>query len=180
MPPGWTRSTAGLSRSTGGWSSGRRERPWVHAAHHQEQEPPACGESDRVVVYAGRTADRLEPIAIRRASEADPGEGWTSSPSGRSGRPGHLHAMRGRLHESGGFRDDRDAVRRTSADDRGACLYINKRIENQAQAERMAKAELRDKNRKEQTASLSGMGDTRFRRAPCWTFRDGAASTRST
>ena len=45
----------------------------------------------------------------------------------------------------------------------GRVLYINKRIENQAQAERMAKAELRDKNRKEQTASLSGMGDTRFR-----------------
>lgn len=45
----------------------------------------------------------------------------------------------------------------------GRVLYINKRIENQAQAERMAKAELRDKNRKEQTGSLSGMGDTRFR-----------------
>lgn len=45
----------------------------------------------------------------------------------------------------------------------GRVLYINKRIENQAQAERMAKAELRDKNRKEQTASLSGMGDTRLR-----------------
>ena len=31
--------------------------------------------SDRVVVYAGQTADQLEPIAIKRAGEAEPGEG---------------------------------------------------------------------------------------------------------
>ena len=31
--------------------------------------------SDRVVVYAGQTADRLEPIAVKRATEAEPGDG---------------------------------------------------------------------------------------------------------
>ena len=41
----------------------------------KEQGLRLAVKSDRVVVYAGQTADRLEPIAIRRASEADPGEG---------------------------------------------------------------------------------------------------------
>ena len=44
----------------------------------------------------------------------------------------------------------------------GKTLTINKRIENPAQAERVAKAELRSKNCKEMTGSLDGMGDTRL------------------
>ncbi|MFR3458802.1 MAG: hypothetical protein ACLTTU_11140 [Bilophila wadsworthia] len=40
--------------------------------------------SDRVVVYAGQTADRLEPIAIRRASESRPRRGLDFSPSGQA------------------------------------------------------------------------------------------------
>ena len=50
----------------------------------KEQGLRLAVKSDRVVVYAGQTADQLEPIAIRRAT---PARGWTSSPSGRSGRP---------------------------------------------------------------------------------------------
>ena len=44
----------------------------------------------------------------------------------------------------------------------GKVLNLNQRIENPAQAERVAKAELRAKNCNEMTGSLEGMGDTRL------------------
>ena len=44
----------------------------------------------------------------------------------------------------------------------GKVLTINKRVEHPAQAERLARAELRDKNSQEITGSFSGMGDTRM------------------
>ena len=77
----------------------------------KEQGLRLAVKSDRVVVYAGQTADQLEPIGL----PVLPGE---------ADDRGHLHAMRRRLHESGGFRDDRDAVRAEyPADDRARALH---------------------------------------------------------
>lgn len=130
----------------------------------KEQGLRLAVKSDRVVVYAGQTADRLEPIAIRRASEADPGEGldFQSFRAKRTTEGIYTQCVVGYTKAA-----DSETIETQYEPNipptTGRVLYINKRIENQAQAERMAKAELRDKNRKEQTASLSGMGDTRFR-----------------
>ena len=130
----------------------------------KEQGLRLAVKSDRVVVYAGQTADQLEPIAIRRASEADPGEGldFQSFRAKRTTEGIYTQCVVGYTKAA-----DSETIETQYEPNipptTGRVLYINKRIENQAQAERMAKAELRDKNRKEQTASLSGMGDTRFR-----------------
>ena len=130
----------------------------------KEQGLRLAVKSDRVVVYAGQTADQLEPIAIRRASEADPGEGldFQSFRAKRTTEGIYTQCVVGYTKAA-----DSETIETQYEPNipptTGRVLYINKRIENQAQAERMAKAELRDRNRKEQTASLSGMGDTRFR-----------------
>lgn len=120
--------------------------------------------SDRVVVYAGQTADRLEPLPVRRASGAEAGEGpdFQSFRAKRTTAGIYTQCVVGYTKST-----DSETIQNSYEPEipptTGRVLYINKRIENQAQAERMAKAELRDKNRKEQTASLSGMGDTRYR-----------------
>lgn len=120
--------------------------------------------SDRMIVCAGQTAGQPGPIAIRRMPEANPGE-RSDSQSFRVKRTAesiYTQCVVGYAKTA-----DSETIETQYEPSIppmiGRVLYINKRVEGQAQAERMAKAELRDKNRKEQTVSLSGTGDTRFR-----------------
>lgn len=125
-----------------------------------EQGLKLAVKSDRVVVYAGQAADQLEPIQLRRLQPGDPD--FREFSAKRTTEGIYTQCVVGYTKAA-----DTETIENKYEPQipptTGKVLYINKRIENQAQAERMAKAALRDKNRKEQTGSLSGMGDTRFR-----------------
>ena len=105
----------------------------------KEQGLRLAVKSDRVVVYAGQTADQLEPIAIRRASEADPGEGldFQSFRAKRTTEGIYTQCVVGYTKAA-----DSETIETQYEPNipptTGRVLYINKRIENQAQAERMA------------------------------------------
>ncbi len=119
--------------------------------------------SDRLVVYAGQMADRLEPLKIVRTSSPDP-NGWDFAEftAKRTTAGIYTQCVVGYTKST-----DSETIQNSYEPDipptTGRVLYINKRIENPAQAERVARAELRDKNREEQTGSMSGIGDVRLR-----------------
>ena len=110
------------------------------------------------VVYAGQTADALAPRPFRRIDVPD----LTSVRLRRSLAGvytqcivGYTSAMDSETMEKSFLPEQPPTT--------GKVLTINKRVEHQAQAERLAKAELRAKNCKELTGALDGMGDIRLR-----------------
>ena len=111
----------------------------------------------RCIIYAGQTADALEPILIKRAEADFSSFRFKRTVDGvyTSCVVGYTDALDSETEEENFCPEEPPET--------GKVLTINKRIEHPAQAERLAKAELRDKNRKEMTASLDGMGDIRLR-----------------
>ena len=109
-------------------------------------------------MYAGQTADALAPLPFRRIDVPD----LTSVRLRRSLAGvytqcivGYTSAMDSETMEKSFLPEQPPTT--------GKVLTINKRVEHQAQAERLAKAELRAKNCKELTGALDGMGDIRLR-----------------
>ena len=122
----------------------------------KEQGLRLAVKKSRVIVYMGQTADATDPLEYKR-EEADA--------SGFRFRK----TMNGIYTECRVGYTDADASDTTDKSfqpeeppSTGKVLTINKRIEHPAQAERVARAELRDKNSQEITGSFDGMGDTRL------------------
>lgn len=120
--------------------------------------------SDRLVVYAGQMADRLEPLKIVRTASPEAQNEWDFAEftAKRTTAGIYTQCVVGYTKST-----DSETIQNSYEPEipptTGRVLYINKRIENPAQAERVARAELRDKNREEQTGSMSGIGDVRLR-----------------
>ena len=109
------------------------------------------------VVYSGQSADRLEPLELRR------GELETESLSFRRTLDGiYTQCVVGYTDASSSATTEK-SFQPELPPTTGKVLTINKRIEHPAQAERVAKAELRAKNCREMTGSFECMGDTRLR-----------------
>ena len=110
------------------------------------------------VVYAGQTADALAPLPFRRIDVPD----LTSVRLRRSLAGVYTQCIVGYTSAM-----DPETMEKSFLPEQppttGKVLTINKRVEHQAQAERLAKAELRAKNCKELTGALDGMGDIRLR-----------------
>ncbi len=109
------------------------------------------------VIYAGQSADALEPLALSRDSLDFACASFKRTLDGVYTQcvVGYTDAATSDTTEKS-FQPELPPTT-------GKVLTINKRIEHPAQAERVAKAELRAKNCKEMTGSLEGMGDTRMR-----------------
>lgn len=122
----------------------------------REQGLRLCLKKRLCVIYSGQSADALEPLELTRDA-FDPGQA------------SFRRSLDGVYTQCVVGYTDADTSETTQKDFQpkippttGKVLTINKRIEHPAQAERVARAELRAKNCKEMTANLSGMGDTRF------------------
>ena len=122
----------------------------------QEQGLRLCLKKKMAVIYSGQMADQLEPLEIKRA-ECD----FASASFKRTLDDVYSQCVLGYTEADTSETVDKEFSPEIPPTT-GKVLTVNKRIENPAQAERVAKAELRAKNCKEMTASLSGMGDTRL------------------
>lgn len=122
----------------------------------KEQGLRVCLKKGRCIVYSGQTADALEPLELERESLDLSSASFKRTLDGiyTECRVGYTDAKNSQTTEEN-FQPEEPPTT-------GKVLTINKRIENPAQAERVAKAELRAKNCGEMTGTLSGMGDTRF------------------
>ena len=109
------------------------------------------------VVYSGQSADRLEPLELRR------GELETESLSFRRTLDGIYTQCVVGYTDAASSATTAKSFQPELPPTTGKVLTINKRIEHPAQAERVAKAELRAKNCREMTGSFECMGDTRLR-----------------
>ena len=110
----------------------------------------------RIIIYSGQSADALEPIELKRDSLD-----FGSASFKRSLDGVYTQCVVGYTDADSSETDQKDYQPETPPTT-GKVLTINKRIENPAQAERVAKAELRSKNCKEMTGSINGMGDSRM------------------
>lgn len=110
----------------------------------------------KVVVYMGQTADSSEPIEFRRDTADVQSFRLKKTMAGiyTECRVGYNDPQESEEIESQFKPEEPPAT--------GKVLTINKRVEHPAQAERLARAELRDKNSQEITGSFSGMGDPRY------------------
>ena len=122
----------------------------------KEQGLRLCLKKRLCVIYAGQTADALEPLALSRESLD-----YAQASFKRSLDGVYSQCVVGYTDADTSQTMDRDFAPEIPPTT-GKVLNISKRIENPAQAERVAKAELRAKNCKEMTATLSGMGDCRL------------------
>lgn len=122
----------------------------------KEQGLRVCLKNRLCVIYSGQSADALEPLKLERDS-FDYGQATFK----RTLDGVYTQCVVGYTDADDSETMDRD-FKPEIPPTTGKVLTINKRIENPAQAERVAKAELRAKNCKEMTASISGMGDTRM------------------
>lgn len=123
----------------------------------KEQGLRVALKTDRLVVYSGQSADALEPLELKRGElDADRisfkrtlDDVYTQCVVGYTDS----------LDSSTTERDFHPDIPPTT----GKVLHINKKIEHPAQAERVAKAELRAKNCQEMTGTFDCMGDTRMK-----------------
>lgn len=113
--------------------------------------------SDRIVIYSGQSADALEPLELKR------GELDADRISLKRTLDGVYTECRVGYSDALNSEDIDKSYAPDSPPSTGKVLTINKRIEHPAQAERLAKAELRSKNSQEMTGSFDCMGDTRMR-----------------
>lgn len=114
--------------------------------------------SQTCVIYSGQSADSLQPLSFARKYLP----AITSVRLRRSLTGVYTQCVVGYTSAA----DSETTEQEFSPEEpptTGKVLTINKRIEHPAQAERLAKAELRAKNCKEMTGSIDGMGDTRLR-----------------
>ena len=109
------------------------------------------------VIYAGQTADALEPLELAR------GQMDASRISFRRTLDGVYTQCVVGYSDACTSETTEQAYQPEVPPTTGKVLTINKRIEHPAQAERVAKAELRAKNCQEMTCSFECMGDTRLR-----------------
>lgn len=110
------------------------------------------------IVYSGQTADALSPLPFRRSELPDLSNvRLRRSLSGVYTQcvVGYTSALSSETTEKSFLPEQPPTT--------GKVLTINKRVEHPAQAERLAKAELRAKNCKEMTGTLDSMGDIRLR-----------------
>lgn len=122
----------------------------------KDQGLRVCLKKRLIIIYSGQRADSLEPIKLERDSLL-----FASASFKRSLDGVYTQCVVGYTDADSSESTDM-RFRPELPPTTGKVLTINKRIENPAQAERVAKAELRAKNCKEMTGSLSGMGDTRM------------------
>lgn len=122
----------------------------------KEQGLRLCLKKRLCIIYSGQTADSLPPLEFKRESF-------------QFGQASFKRTLDGVYTQCAVGYTDADTSQTTEENFQpelppttGKVLTINKRIEHPAQAERVAKAELRAKNCNEMTGSLSGMGDTRL------------------
>lgn len=122
----------------------------------KEQGLRLCLKKRLAVIYSGQAADALEPLELKRETLDYARASFRTSLDGvyTQCAVGYTDADTSETMD----REFQPELPPTT----GKVLTINKRIENPAQAERVAKAELRAKNCKEFTGSISGMGDTRL------------------
>jgi len=109
-----------------------------------------------VVVYMGQTADATEPMEVKRENATVQDFRFKQTMNGiyTECRVCYTDAKSSNTMDADYQPDEPPQT--------GKVLTINKRVEHPAQAERLARAELRDKNSQEVTGSFSGMGDTRL------------------
>lgn len=119
----------------------------------QEQGLRLCLKKKLAVIYSGQMADQLEPLEIGRKTADFSGISFKRTLDGV-----YSQCVLGYTDADTSETMDREFAPEIPPTT-GKVLTINKRIENPAQAERVAKAELRAKNCKEMTASFSGMGN---------------------
>lgn len=122
----------------------------------KEQGLRLCLKKRMCVIYAGQTADALEPLELQR-ERLD----YASASFKRTLDGVYTQCVVGYTDADNSRTTDKE-FRPEIPPTTGKVLTINKRIEHPAQAERVAKSELRAKNCKEMTGSLSGMGDARL------------------
>lgn len=122
----------------------------------KEQGLRLCLKNRLCIVYSGQSADALEPLELPRASLDYSRVSFKRSLDGV-----YTQCVVGYTDADTSDTTER-AFRPEAPPTTGKVLTINKRIEHPAQAERVARAELRAKNCREMTASLEGMGDTRL------------------
>lgn len=122
----------------------------------KEQGLRLCLKSRQAIIYSGQRADSLAPLEFERASFPFSGISFKKTLDDV-----YTQCIVG-YTDAANSETTKEDFKPEDSPQTGKTLTINKRIENPAQAERVAKAELRDKNCKEMTASFSGMGDTRL------------------
>lgn len=122
----------------------------------KEQGLRLCLKKRRAIIYSGQTADALEPMELKRETLDYARASFKRTLDGV-----YTQCAVGYM-DAGTSKTTRKDFQPELPPTTGKTLTINKRIENPAQAERVAMAELRDKNRKEMTGSIEGMGDTRM------------------
>ena len=110
----------------------------------------------QVIVYMGQTADQTEPLEFTRET-AD-----IQNIRFRKKMEGIYTECRVSYNDPKDSEEIDSQFQPEEPPSTGKVLTINKRVEHPAQAERLARAELRDKNSQEITGSFSGMGDTRY------------------
>lgn len=122
----------------------------------KEQGLRLCLKKRQAIIYSGQSADSLEPLELKRETLDYGRASFKRSLDGvyTECRVGYTDADNSETMDNN-FQPE-------EAPSTGKVLTINKRIEHPAQAERVAKAELREKNCKEMTGSIEGMGDTRL------------------
>lgn len=122
----------------------------------KEQGLRLCLKSRLCIIYSGQSADALEPLDLPRASPDSARVSFKRTLDGI-----YTQCVVGYTDA-----DTSDTTEQAFTPDAppttGKILTLNERIEDPAQAERVAKAELRAKNCNEMTGSLEGMGDTRL------------------
>lgn len=122
----------------------------------KEQGLRVCLKKRRLIIYSGQSADELEPLELERASLDYARASFKTSLDGVYTQCAVGYTDAGTSETT--KKDFQPELPPTT----GKVLTINKRIESPAQAERVAKAELRAKNCKQMTGNLDGMGDTRL------------------
>ncbi|MDE6735805.1 MAG: late control protein, partial [Desulfovibrio sp.] len=115
-----------------------------------------CLKSRLCIIYSGQSADALPPLELPRA-----GLDYSRVSFKRSLDGVYTQCVVGYTDADTSDTTDQ-SFRPEVPPTTGKVLNLNKRIEHPAQAERVAKAELRAKNCQEMTGSLEGMGDTRM------------------
>lgn len=111
---------------------------------------------DRAVIYSGQTADALEPLEVKRGEFA-----LSSASFKRTLDAVYTQCVLGYTDADSSASTD-ESFKPELPPTSGKTLTLNQRIENPAQAERVAKAELRAKNCQEMTCRIDCMGDTRL------------------
>ena len=122
----------------------------------KEQGLRLCLKKKQAIIYSGQMADQLEPIELERKSLA-----FGRASFKRTLDDVYTQCVVGYTDADNSETTDKE-FKPEIPPTTGKVLTLSQRIEDPAQAERVAKAELRAKNCKEMTANLDGMGDCRM------------------